>query len=504
MIAILTASKGTGAPLNAVRRPECARADGLIALDKMRVIQLLNDTERHMEAAMAENKFVSAIAPEKVHSTIGKLMLADGMDIVMDLENSRGAYLRDSKSGKDYLDFFTCFASSPIGFNHPRLTEPEFITKLGRAAVNKPSNSDLYTTEMAEFVETFGRIAVPAEMKHLFFISGGGLAVENALKTAFDWKVRKNIAAGVNSADAPDSELKGMKAIHFKQAFHGRTGYTLTLTNTFDPRKTQFFPKFEWPRVNNPMASYPLEGENLAATEKREAEALAQIEKAFADNPNDIACMVIEPIQGEGGDNHFRPEFMQALSKLAKKNDALLVFDEVQTGLGLTGTMWCYQQLGMTPDIVCFGKKTQICGIMATDRIDEVKDNVFVVSSRINSTWGGNLIDMVRCQRYLEVIEEDGLVANAETMGRRFRKGLEAIAAASGGKITNVRGRGLMCAFDLPTTEIRDDLLGKMRGRLLMALPAGPIAVRFRPPLNVTADEIDTALAAIEASAKEI
>ncbi len=453
---------------------------------------------------MTEKRFVSAVAPGKVHSTIGRLMLADGFDIVMDLEKSKGAYLRDSKSGKDYLDFFTCFASSPIGFNHPRLMEPEFLAKLGRVAVNKPSNSDLYTAEMAEFVETFGRVAVPSEMKHLFFISGGALAVENALKTAFDWKVRKNIAAGINSADMPESELRGMKALHFKQAFHGRTGYTLTLTNTFDPRKTQFFPKFEWPRVLNPKAKYPLEGENLKATEELERESLAQIEKAFAENPNDIACMIIEPIQGEGGDNHFRPEFMQALRKLADDNDALLVFDEVQTGLGLTGTMWCYQQLGMTPDIVCFGKKTQICGIMATDRIDEVKDNVFVVSSRINSTWGGNLIDMVRCQRYLEIIDEDGLVANAAAMGERFRKGLHAIAGASGGKITNIRGRGLMCAFDLPATEMRDDLLGRMRGRLLMALPAGPIAIRFRPPLNVTAEEIDLALSAIEASSKEI
>ncbi len=453
---------------------------------------------------MAENRFVSRVAPDKVHATVGKLMLADGFDIVLDLEKSHGAYLHDSKSGKDYLDFFTCFASSPIGFNHPKLTESSFIERLGRVAVNKPSNSDLYTAEMAEFVDTFGSLAVPDEMKHLFFISGGALAVENALKTAFDWKVRKNMANGVNASDAPESELKGMMALHFQQAFHGRTGYTLALTNTFDPRKTQYFPKFDWPRVLNPKAKFPLEGENLEATEKLERESLAQIEKALADHPNDIACIVIEPIQGEGGDNHFRPEFMQALRKLADENEVLLVFDEVQTGMGLTGTMWCYQQFGMAPDIACFGKKTQVCGIMAGERIDEVKDNVFTVSSRINSTWGGNLVDMVRCQRYLEIIDEEGMVENAASMGRRFTDGLGTIAGATGGTISNVRGRGLMCAFDLPTTDVRNVLLDRMRSHDLMALPAGPIAVRFRPPLNVTAAEIDAALSAIESASKEI
>ncbi|MCD4690376.1 L-lysine 6-transaminase, partial [bacterium] len=396
---------------------------------------------------MAANRFVSAVAPDKVHATIGKRMLADGFDIVMDLEKSKGAYIHDSKSGKDYLDFFTCFASSPIGFNHPRLTEASFVEKLGRAAVNKPSNSDLYTTEMAEFVDTFGEIAVPPEMKHLFFISGGALAVENALKTAFDWKVRKNMAAGINRADTPEHELKGMKVLHFQQAFHGRTGYTLALTNTFDPRKTQYFPKFDWPRVLNPKAAFPLEGDNLAATEKRELESLAQIRSAISENPNDIACILIEPIQGEGGDNHFRPEFMQALRKIADESDILLAFDEVQTGLGMTGTMWCYQQLGMVPDIVCFGKKAQVCGIMVTDRIDDIDDNVFSMSSRINSTWGGNLIDMIRCQRYLEVIHEDGLVANASAMGTRFLDGLHAIAGTTEGAMSNVRGRGLMCAY---------------------------------------------------------
>ena len=445
-----------------------------------------------------------AVTPDKVHETIGSHMLADGFDLVLDLEKSKGTRLYDSKSGKYLLDFFTCFASSPIGFNHPRMTEPSFVEKLGRVAVNKPANSDLYTTEMAEFVETFGTLAAPPELPNLFFISGGALSVENALKTAFDWKVRKNFSKGVNRPDAPESELKGMKVIHFKQSFHGRTGYTLSLTNTFDPRKTMYFPKFDWPRVLNPTLRFPLEGKNLEDAKAAERESITQIERALADHPDDIAAIIIEPIQGEGGDNHFRAEYLQALRKIADERDVMLIFDEVQSGMGLSGTMWVFQQMGMIPDIVCFGKKTQVCGIMVSERVREVKDNVFEVSSRINSTWGGNLVDMVRCQRYLEIIDEEKLVENAASAGKRLVSGLNVVAAASGDKLTNVRGRGLMCAFDVPTTEMRDDFLPKLRERGTFALPCGASTVRFRPPLNISGAEVDEALEALEKTLKSL
>jgi L-lysine 6-transaminase len=444
------------------------------------------------------------VTPGEVHETIAGHMLADGFDVVLDLEKSKGARLYDSRKGRYLLDFFTCFASSPIGFNHPKMLDAQFVSKLARIAVNKPSNSDLYTVEMAEFVETFGTLAAPAELPNLFFISGGALAVENALKTAFDWKVRRNLASGVNTPNTPDSELKGGKIIHFQQCFHGRTGYTLSMTNTFDPRKTQYFPKFKWPRVLNPKIVFPLEGKHLEDVAEAEKTSLGQIRKALNDNPDDIAAIIIEPIQGEGGDNHFRPAFMQALRSIADENDVMLIFDEVQTGMGLTGTMWAFQQMGMIPDIVAFGKKTQICGIMVSERVKEAKDNVFEVSSRINSTWGGNLVDMVRCQRYLEIIEEEKLVENAAAKGKRLLQGLRSIAGEVGDVMSNVRGRGLMCAFDLPSTEKRDLFIRKLRESGVFALPCGAATVRFRPPLNIADGEVDEALDAISKTLKAL
>jgi L-lysine 6-transaminase len=321
------------------------------------------------------------VAPGEVHASLSRHMLADGFDLVLDLERSQGAYLIDAATGKRYIDFFTFFASNPLGMNHPKMNTPEFIERIGRIALQKPSCSDVYTTEMADFVETFFRVAVPDYFKYAFFIEGGALAVENALKVAFDWKVRKNFARG-------HTEERGHKVLHFRHAFHGRSGYTMSLTNT-DPNKTALYPKFGWPRVSTPAAMLPLEGENLRLTVAREQESLAEIRKAFADNSDDIACIILEPIQGEGGDNHFRPEFLQELRDICDQHEALLIFDEVQTGVGLTGTMWAHQGLGVRPDIMTFGKKSQVCGILVTDRIDDVPEHVFRKSSRINSTWGG-------------------------------------------------------------------------------------------------------------------
>jgi len=211
-----------------------------------------------------------------VHETLSKHMLATGEDIVIDLERSHGSYIYDSLENREYIDFFTYFASIPIGHNHPKMKDPVFQKKLLTSAMSKPSSSDFYTTLMAEFVDTFARVAMPKSMPYLFLVSGGALAVENALKTAFDWKFRKNVAKIQNTPDiAQHYALEGM-------------GIT---------------------------------EEVLKEVVQTEAIAIAQIEAALKKYPGDIAGLIIEPIQGEGGDNHFRPEFFQELRRLADEHD---------------------------------------------------------------------------------------------------------------------------------------------------------------------------------------
>lgn len=437
------------------------------------------------------------VQPAEVHNVLSRHMLADGYDLVLDLRKSKGSWLFDSRRGRNVLDFFTNFASIPIGYNHPKLDNPEFRERIADASINKPANSDLYTTQMAEFVETFARIAMPPSMnKHLFFVEGGALSIENALKTAFDWKIRKNLAAGKGE--------KGTQIMHLREAFHGRSGYTLSLTNTADPRKTQYFPKFDWPRIENPKLTFPLTKENLEDAARREKIALDQAKQLLQERKDEIAAFIMEPIQGEGGDNHFRPEFFQAIRQLCDENDMLLIFDEVQSGVGITGKMWAFQNYGVEPDLFCFGKKTQVCGFASNDRVMELTENVFTVSSRINSTWGGNLTDMVRSQRYFEIIEEEKLVDNAARVGAYFMGELERFAEEFPNVVTNVRGRGLMCAFDLPSGDIRDKALDAFMAHDVMVLSSGHRSARFRPPLNLSMDEAAEGIRRMEKALKDL
>jgi L-lysine 6-transaminase len=438
---------------------------------------------------------MTRMTPERVHETLAAHMLADGYDIVLDLEKSHGRQLYDSRKGRWFLDMFSCFATMPLGFNHPMMKDPEFLARLQRAALSNPANSDVFTVEMAEFVETFGKLAMPAHLPYLFLIAGGTLGVENALKAAFDWKVRRNLRLGKGE--------KGGQVIHFREAFHGRSGYALSLTNTADPRKYQYFPKFDWPRIENPKLRFPVtEAENtrVAAAEARAEDA---IKAAYRERRDDIACILIEPIQAEGGDNHFRPQFLQRLQDLAHENESLFVVDEVQTGVGMTGTMWAHEHWKLRPDLLAFGKKTQVCGCMGGPKLDEEPDNVFHTKSRINSTWGGNLVDMVRSQRYLEILDREKVLDNVRTTGAHLKSQLEKLQHEIPEVVSNARGLGLMCAIDFPDGATRDAVQRNAYELGMLILPCGTHSLRFRPPLDVTPAEVDEAVELVKRATKQ-
>ncbi|PWS29977.1 L-lysine 6-transaminase [Pedobacter paludis] len=432
------------------------------------------------------------VPADQVNEALSKHILADGFDLTYDMEKSNGAYIYDSKYNRTLLDFFTCFASVPLGYNHPKMINDEaFKTSLLQAAIANPSNSDVYTQQYAQFVKTFSKIGIPDYLPHAFFIAGGALAVENAIKVAMDWKVQKNFAKGY-------SEEKGFKVLHFERAFHGRTGYTLSLTNTL-PDKTKWFAKFDWPRVSIPEVKFPLEGSNLDHAIKTEEISIAQVKKAFAENKDEICAIIIEPIQSEGGDNHLREEFLIQLKTLADENEAFLIYDEVQTGVGLTGKFWCHQHFSekARPDIVAFGKKMQVCGILVGNKVNEVETNVFKVPSRINSTWGGNLVDMVRSTQILQILEEDSLCENAAKLGTYLKDNLSKLSQKYD-IMSNVRGRGLLCSFDFPSKEMRNNFISKGIENKVMFLGCGDKTIRFRPALCIEQKHIDEGLTVME------
>jgi L-lysine 6-transaminase len=430
------------------------------------------------------------VAPADVHATLGRHLLALGHRFVLDLEKSAGPFVRDAISGQEYLDFSSFYASNPLGFAAPALTDPAFRERLSRAATLKVANPDFYTTYLAEFVETLSRTAAPATHPHYFFVEGGSLAVENAMKVAFDWKVRKNLLNGKGE--------QGGQILHFERAFHGRSGYSLSVTNT-DPAKTQHFPKFPWPRLPIPAMRFPQDAAAVDEVGELERLTLAKAERFFDQIGEDIAAILIEPIQGEGGDNHFRSEFLRGLRRLADERGALLIFDEVQTGVGLTGTWWAYQQLDVLPDVICFAKKLQVGGILVSRRVDDV-DSVFKVPSRISSTWGGSLVDMVRATRILETIESEGLLSNATQRGLELQHGLATLGEHFPALVRNVRGRGLMCALDLPTPEQRNAVIKAALAQNLLLLPCGTQTVRFRPFLNVKSEHLQEMLKRLTAA----
>src|SRR6266568_2789999 len=425
------------------------------------------------------------IAPSNVLEIIEQHVLLDGFKVIVDLEKSRGSYLYNAASDRRLIDLYGFFGSMPVGFNHPYFDNPAVQVDLLRAAKVKIANSDIYSEDYAKFVETFDHVVGLPLLDRYLFIEGGALAIENALKAAMDWKVRKNMAAGHGE--------RGTEILHFRHAFHGRSGYTMSLTNT-DPRKTDLFAKFDWPRVSNPAIDFSLpEEERERDVIEREKKSEAEIRKFIAERGTDIAAIIIEPVQGEGGDNHFRGEWLRKLREICDESDILLIFDEVQTGLCTTGRTWCCQHFNVQPDLLAFGKKVQVCGVMAGPRLDEVKDNAFRLPSRLNSTWGGNFTDMVRSTHYLRIIEKENLVENAGKVGAYFLEQLldwqrecEIVSA--------VRGRGLFIAFDLPDAKTRDDVWRKLFDSGLLVLKSGERSVRFRPALDITKEVVDEAM----------
>lgn len=451
----------------------------------MSVPPILTEAARDSRLPSQKRKNRQLLDASSVLDRLERHILLDGFKVVVDLEKSRGSYLYDCATDRRLIDLYGFFGSMPVGFNHPYFHHPDVERDLLRAAKVKVANSDIYSEAYAEFVETFARVVGLPPLERYLFIEGGALAVENCLKAAMDWKVRKNIAAGHGE--------RGTKVLHFRHAFHGRSGYTMSLTNT-DPRKTDLFAKFDWPRVSCPCLDFSLpesrrEADVIAREKKCEQEIRDEIDREKID----LCAIIIEPIQGEGGDNHFRGQWLKKLREICDENEILLIFDEVQCGMGATGRNWCCEHFNVLPDLLAFGKKAQVCGVMAGPRFDEVQDNAFRLPSRLNSTWGGNLTDMVRSTHFLRIVEKEHLVANAGKVGAYFLDQLHELQKEFD-FIKAVRGRGMFLAFDLPGAKLREDMWKGFFQAGVLTLRSGEQSIRFRPALDMTAEVVDEAI----------
>lgn len=395
----------------------------------------------------------------------------------IDFEKSRGSCLFDKNSGREFLDFFGMYSTVTLGYSHPIFRDPRFGADILRVAHLRTTNCEMASTEAADFLEKFSSHPAMRPYKHFHFACTGALAIEAAVKIAIDQK-----------------KAKDPKVISLKESFHGINSYGGFLTDRFYPVSTRLngFPEMDWPKIHNPRMVYKNNAVDLAATEA----GLEQFQKEFNDcleksGPENIAALLVEPIQSTAGDWYFPESFFKRIRELCDRHNILLIFDEIQTGFGVTGSIWYHQLIGIQPDIVVFGKKAQVCGVMFKESVNETLKNPV----RLEVTWDGELIDMIRSTYILRAFEEYKILENVCARGAQLLEGLRKIPA-----LLNIRGQGLLVAFDFETPSEQEPFCKRAFENGLLFNKTRERTIRFRPNLNVSAAEVNEALERIQKS----
>ncbi len=414
---------------------------------------------------------------------LGRYVIATPYPFVVDLEKSEGMWLA-TVDGQRLFDWAGYFGSKLIGHNHPGLYEPSYVARLVRAANNKVANPDFLTPECLAYYRMLHQLApeiMRSDKLEVYAVNSGAEAVENMMK----YLVAMHNAKGKGHT--------GRRFLYFDKAFHGRTVFALGVTQTIDPVATKDFLglsgsgniKLPFPALNSDRS----DAENDAEVRR----SLEQVEGALRLMADEIVGIIVEPIQGAGGQRTALPSFFRGLSELANRYDVYLAFDEVQTGLGATGRMWGLDHFDLPhpPQAVAAGKKFGNGVVYMREPLTDV--------GVLDSTWGGSLADMVRVVREVEIVEAEGLVARAAENGARLAEGLRRVVAAHPGVASNVRGLGLYQGITLDTPARKAETIRVAREEFdLLLLGAGERSIRTRPNLSVTAEEVDDFLVRLD------
>ncbi|KAJ3185205.1 hypothetical protein HDU85_001253 [Gaertneriomyces sp. JEL0708] len=354
--------------------------------------------------------------------------------------------------------------------------------------------------------------AAPKGLDHCFTSMCGSCANENAIKTAFMW-YRNRQRTGSGALDFTEEDLTSclqnsapgspdIGVLSFRNGFHGRLMGTLSMTRTKPIHKLDI-PAFKWPQADFPKLRYPLE-EYARENATEERRCLAQVEDLIArgqkrkENGGDaveIAAVIVEPVQGEGGDNHATPKFFQGLRDITKRYGVAMVVDEVQTGVGASGKFWAHEHwnLSEAPDFVTFSKKMQASGFYFSKEMRPSQP------FRNFGTWMGDYVRLMQAKHIIEEIHSNDLLDLVEDTGNYIMEGLTDIAATGrGAAIQDVRGVGSFIAFNLPNQQARDALVAKMRNYGVNVGGCGERAIRLRPMLVLTQQHADIFLDTIE------
>ncbi|KAJ3227979.1 hypothetical protein HK099_007848 [Clydaea vesicula] len=407
---------------------------------------------------------------------------------VQDLDGSIGNYIKDI-DGNLLLDVYCQISSIAVGYNNPRLTELAKSDKWVKAAINRPCLGVFPCEDWAETLESaFLRVA-PKGLNQVFTATCGSTSNEIAFKACF---MHQQLLKRGGSKDFTNEELTSCMVnevpgspnwciLSFKSAFHGRTLGTLSTTRSKPIHKVDI-PSFHWPVAPFPSLKYPLE-ENIQYNLEEEKRCLLEFERIIKTWETPIAAIIVEPIQGEGGDNHASPQFFTELRRITRESNILMIVDEVQTGVATTGKFWAHEHwnLSTPPDFVTFSKKMQSGGVYhnLSTRAPHPYRNF--------NTWMGDPIRGYQAQFIVSEILDNNLTQLATTVGEYLKAELMKISASYPDLVANVRGQGTFMAFDSVDTATRDKIISLMRLNGLQQRVnmggSGVKSVRLRPML---------------------
>jgi len=370
-------------------------------------------------------------------------------NISVDFNKSHDSYLYDINTQREYLDLFGMYASLPLGYNHKIFQSDEFKKEFLSVSSFKINNCEFVSKETIEFDEEFSDYASRGVYKHFHYCCTGALAVEAAIKTCLRYK-----------------NFHKPRVIAFKNSFHGINSFGNFVTSRFEAVKPKLV---GMPNVYSCKLDLDLD----------------QVEYELASNQ--ATCILVEPIQCSVGDIHLSKDFLNGLKELSDKYDVPLVFDEIQVGFGGTGKLWYYENLDFEPDVVIFGKKTQLSGIMVKNKHSHIFRKQEI--TRLDVTWNADVTDMVRCKYILRAYKKYNILDNVKKVGNHLAQSL-----SEDNRLSNVRNMGMILAFDLPNTEKRDNFVKNLFLNGVLCNPTGEKSIRIRPNLNLTMDEANIAI----------